>query len=198
MWVTPRCGCLIFWVTAAWKVRWSHARRTGGPCCRQAATLRPRPSSAPSSLPSVWTRKSCKTFSSFATFSVASSSVCDLSPRFPFRFIQPCRSLCVAVRDSCAPVLACQGHPWPEVLDCDRFPAEEDMCLTPHAKFNHFAKGERSRFCCAELKVFLRFHSCIKGFSICYPRFAQTRLPKVSFCGRAVHHEDGPGCFLSV
>lgn len=47
----------------------------------------------------------------------------------------------MAVRDSCAPVLACQGHPWPDALDCDRFPAEEDMCLSPHAKFNHFAKG---------------------------------------------------------
>ncbi|XP_061678983.1 sizzled [Syngnathoides biaculeatus] len=55
-------------------------------------------------------------------------------------FIQPCRSLCVAVRDSCAPVLACQGHPWPQALDCDRFPTEEDMCLSPHAKFSHYAK----------------------------------------------------------
>ncbi|XP_061774043.1 sizzled [Nerophis ophidion] len=55
-------------------------------------------------------------------------------------FIQPCRSLCVAVRDSCAPVLACQGHPWPEALDCERFPTEEDTCLSPHAKFSHFAK----------------------------------------------------------
>ncbi|XP_069019526.1 sizzled [Embiotoca jacksoni] len=55
-------------------------------------------------------------------------------------FFQPCRSLCVAVRDSCAPVLACQGHLWPEALDCDRFPAEEDMCLSPHAKFNDLAK----------------------------------------------------------
>lgn len=146
MWVTPRCGCPIFWVTAAWKVRWFLARRTGGPCCRQAATLRPRPSSAPSSLPSVLTRKSfqrpVKPFCP-AAFSAAQSSVCNFLS--PFRFIQPCRSLCVAVRDSCAPVLSCQGHPWPEVLDCDRFPAEEDMCLTPHAKFNHFAKGKRVR-----------------------------------------------------
>ncbi|XP_077453147.1 sizzled [Stigmatopora argus] len=55
-------------------------------------------------------------------------------------FIQPCRSLCVAVRDSCAPVLACQGHPWPQALDCDRLPAEEDMCLSPHAHFGQFAK----------------------------------------------------------
>lgn len=63
-------------------------------------------------------------------------------PSSSLRFIQPCRSLCVAVRDSCAPVLACQGRPWPEALNCDRFPAEEDMCLTPHAKLNHFAKGK--------------------------------------------------------
>ncbi|XP_056273679.1 sizzled [Pseudoliparis swirei] len=55
-------------------------------------------------------------------------------------FIQPCRSLCVAVRDSCAPVLACQGHSWPEALDCDRFPAEQDICLSHHTKFNHFTK----------------------------------------------------------
>ncbi|XP_034074647.1 sizzled [Gymnodraco acuticeps] len=55
-------------------------------------------------------------------------------------FIRPCRSLCVAVRDSCAPVLACQGQPWPEALDCDRFPAQEDMCLSPYSKSSHSAK----------------------------------------------------------
>ncbi|XP_037308071.2 sizzled [Pungitius pungitius] len=62
-------------------------------------------------------------------------------------FIRPCRSLCVAVRDSCAPVLACQGHPWPAALDCDRFPAEEDMCLSPHAKLNYFTKGVPKASC---------------------------------------------------
>ncbi|TNN76029.1 Secreted frizzled-related protein 5 [Liparis tanakae] len=61
-------------------------------------------------------------------------------------FIQPCRSLCVAVRDSCAPVLACQGHSWPEALDCDRFPAEQDICLSHHTKFNHFTKAVTARF----------------------------------------------------
>ncbi|XP_023647260.1 sizzled [Paramormyrops kingsleyae] len=57
-------------------------------------------------------------------------------------FIQPCYSLCVAVRDSCAPVLACQGHEWPSELDCDRFPAQEDMCLSPIQKHTSlFSKG---------------------------------------------------------
>ncbi|XP_028650179.1 sizzled [Erpetoichthys calabaricus] len=53
-------------------------------------------------------------------------------------FIQPCRSLCVAVRERCAPLLACQGHAWPEDLDCDRFPAQEDMCLSPVSKEAEF------------------------------------------------------------
>lgn len=62
---------------------------------------------------------------------------------FPlYSFIQPCRSLCLAVKDSCAPVLACQGHEWPEALDCDRFPVEEDMCITPYTKFSQFGKGK--------------------------------------------------------
>ncbi|CAL1594380.1 unnamed protein product [Knipowitschia caucasica] len=55
-------------------------------------------------------------------------------------FIQPCRSLCVSVRTSCAPVLSCQGHSWPEALDCDRFPDEDDMCLSPHPKFTLYGK----------------------------------------------------------
>ncbi|KAJ8377389.1 hypothetical protein AAFF_G00260490 [Aldrovandia affinis] len=63
-------------------------------------------------------------------------------------FIQPCRSLCVAVRHSCAPVLACQGHAWPEVLDCDRFPAQEDMCLSPISKhYDPFSKGLQKPAC---------------------------------------------------
>ncbi|NWR55461.1 SFRP2 protein, partial [Bucorvus abyssinicus] len=49
-------------------------------------------------------------------------------------FIPPCRSMCAAVRDSCAPVLTCQGHPWPDSLDCSRFPADEDMCLASLTK----------------------------------------------------------------
>ncbi|XP_068595874.1 sizzled [Brachionichthys hirsutus] len=55
-------------------------------------------------------------------------------------FIQPCRSLCEAVRDSCAPVLACQGYMWPEAFDCGRFPSSGDTCLSPQGKFSHFVK----------------------------------------------------------
>ncbi|NWR88655.1 SFRP2 protein, partial [Furnarius figulus] len=49
-------------------------------------------------------------------------------------FIHPCRSMCVAVRDSCAPVLLCHGHAWPDSMDCDRFPGDEDTCLASVTK----------------------------------------------------------------
>ncbi|XP_034623565.1 polyamine deacetylase HDAC10 isoform X2 [Trachemys scripta elegans] len=56
-------------------------------------------------------------------------------------FIHPCRSMCVAVRDSCAPLLLCHGLSWPDSLDCDRFPADEDMCLASLSKeYKHIHK----------------------------------------------------------
>ncbi|XP_043912843.1 secreted frizzled-related protein 5 [Protopterus annectens] len=46
------------------------------------------------------------------------------------RPIYPCRSLCEAVRDSCAPVMESYGFPWPEMLKCDKFPIDNDLCIT--------------------------------------------------------------------
>uniref|UniRef100_A0A8C3PBG0 Histone deacetylase 10 n=1 Tax=Chrysemys picta bellii TaxID=8478 RepID=A0A8C3PBG0_CHRPI len=49
--------------------------------------------------------------------------------------------MCVAVRDSCAPLLLCHGLSWPDSLDCDRFPADEDMCLASLSKeYKHIHK----------------------------------------------------------
>ncbi|KAM9311723.1 secreted frizzled-related protein 5-like [Gastrophryne carolinensis] len=62
--------------------------------------------------------------------SYAQTFLCSLfSPVCMDTFIPPCRSMCEAVRDSCAPVLACHDQSWPESLNCDRFPAGDDMCL---------------------------------------------------------------------
>eukprot|EP00062_Callorhinchus_milii_P006137 gi/632946355/ref/XP_007888517.1/ PREDICTED: secreted frizzled-related protein 5-like [Callorhinchus milii] len=46
------------------------------------------------------------------------------------RFIYPCRSLCEAVRNSCAPIMACYGYPWPEILNCNKFPADHGLCIS--------------------------------------------------------------------
>uniref|UniRef100_A0A8C5DFC5 Secreted frizzled-related protein 5-like n=1 Tax=Gouania willdenowi TaxID=441366 RepID=A0A8C5DFC5_GOUWI len=71
----------------------------------------------------------------------AQAFLCSLmAPVCLDNFIWPCRSLCIAVRDSCASALSCQGRQWPEVLDCDRFPDEDDMCLSPHSRFTHIPK----------------------------------------------------------
>ncbi|XP_053283506.1 sizzled [Pleuronectes platessa] len=89
-------------------------------------------------------------------------------------FIQPCRSLCVAVRDSCAPVLACQGHRWPEALECERFPAEEETCLTPHAKSSHFAKDLPKPACqnCPAVEEAPAMETVLEAF--CHHDFAVT------------------------
>lgn len=45
------------------------------------------------------------------------------------RLIYPCRSLCEAVKRSCAPVMARYGYPWPEILNCNKFPADHELCI---------------------------------------------------------------------
>ncbi|XP_078090744.1 sizzled [Mustelus asterias] len=63
--------------------------------------------------------------------SQAATFLCSLfAPVCLDTFIQPCRSMCVAVRDSCSQVLACHGQSWPAAFNCDRFPPDEDTCLT--------------------------------------------------------------------
>lgn len=50
--------------------------------------------------------------------------------------IQPCRSLCESVRNSCAPVMSAFGFPWPKMLDCERFPLDNDLCIPPASMDN--------------------------------------------------------------
>lgn len=48
------------------------------------------------------------------------------------KVIGPCRSLCEAVRARCHPVLSSFGFHWPNTLDCNRFPKDnnhENMCM---------------------------------------------------------------------
>ncbi|XP_042310761.1 secreted frizzled-related protein 2-like [Sceloporus undulatus] len=45
--------------------------------------------------------------------------------------ILPCWSLCRDVQEGCAPIMAAFGFPWPEMLNCTRFPEEDDLCIPP-------------------------------------------------------------------
>ncbi|KAI3372233.1 hypothetical protein L3Q82_022740 [Scortum barcoo] len=55
--------------------------------------------------------------------------LCSLfSPVCLERPIPPCRWLCEGVRDGCTPIMEAFGFPWPEMLNCDKFP-EGDVCI---------------------------------------------------------------------
>ncbi|XP_077550067.1 secreted frizzled-related protein 5-like [Haemaphysalis longicornis] len=56
--------------------------------------------------------------------------LCSLfSPVCLERPIFPCRSLCEAVRLGCEATMAHYGYPWPDMVRCDKFPLDNDMCI---------------------------------------------------------------------
>lgn len=44
--------------------------------------------------------------------------------------LPPCRALCEKARSGCEHIMQSFGFPWPENLDCARFPATSDLCVT--------------------------------------------------------------------
>lgn len=69
--------------------------------------------------------------------------------------IQPCRSLCESVKHGCAPVMSAFGFPWPKMLDCDRFPLDNDLCIPP-AGVENFAPVTKEGESSAKLQVSCR------------------------------------------
>ncbi|XP_018025724.1 secreted frizzled-related protein 2 isoform X2 [Hyalella azteca] len=45
------------------------------------------------------------------------------------RPIYPCRSLCSSVQTACEKRMTAYGYHWPDMLKCDNFPEDNDMCL---------------------------------------------------------------------
>lgn len=60
--------------------------------------------------------------------------LCSLfSPVCLDRPIYPCRSLCEAVRNGCEGRMRAYGFPWPDMVRCDKFPVDNDMCISVQA-----------------------------------------------------------------
>jgi len=69
------------------------------------------------------------------------------------RPIYPCRSLCQKVKAGCEEKMSSQGYPWPSMLDCDKFPLDNDMCITSQAEAQQGRQSEKdvAASCSAEL-----------------------------------------------
>lgn len=50
------------------------------------------------------------------------------------RPIYPCRSLCQKVKAGCEGTMSTYGFPWPTMLDCDKFPLDNDMCIASQSE----------------------------------------------------------------
>ena len=56
--------------------------------------------------------------------------LCSLfSPVCLDRPIWPCRSLCTAVKTACEGHMNAHGFSWPDMLKCDKFPLDNDLCI---------------------------------------------------------------------
>jgi len=58
------------------------------------------------------------------------------------RPIYPCRSLCQKVKSGCLSTMENHGFPWPSMLDCDKFPMDNDMCITSQSDKNGSGVGQ--------------------------------------------------------
>ncbi|XP_059170855.1 secreted frizzled-related protein 1-like [Physella acuta] len=71
--------------------------------------------------------------------------LCSLfSPVCLERLIYPCRTLCESVQAACAGRMKTYGFGWPDMLKCDRFPLDNDMCI----KLIHDVKPDNNCSAC--------------------------------------------------
>ncbi len=68
------------------------------------------------------------------------------------RPIFPCRSLCEAVKAGCLGIMEQNCFSWPEMLQCDKFPRDNDLCIqsiernSTDSEFNNLQPGKMSSF----------------------------------------------------
>jgi len=61
------------------------------------------------------------------------------------RPIYPCRSLCNKVRLGCEGTMRTNGYPWPQMLQCDKFPVDNDMCITSQSERSREQSGNKEQ-----------------------------------------------------
>uniref|UniRef100_A0A8C4Q4R0 Secreted frizzled-related protein 2 n=1 Tax=Eptatretus burgeri TaxID=7764 RepID=A0A8C4Q4R0_EPTBU len=99
--------------------------------------------------------------------------------------IRPCRSLCQTVRDSCVPVMEAFGYPWPDILGCDIFPADNDLCISasPTPSIPTVEPSQEFKVCDACVAKFGDDKRIIKNF--CKNDFAvKMKIKEMSHSGR--------------
>ena len=126
---TPRCGFPIYSITTPCP-KSCNRPPVGCPCSTSGATLTRSSSSARSSGERRRRPRKSKLTSNPSPFRILFHDV-GRSPVCLDRPIYPCRGLCERVRVGCEGRMKTYGYPWPDMLRCDKFPMDNDMCIGP-------------------------------------------------------------------
>lgn len=99
--------------------------------------------------------------------------LCSLfSPVCLDRPIYPCRSLCEKVKTGCEGRMRVYGFPWPDILRCEKFPLDNDMCIASQST----SSGEGGA--CAACKQAETYENILDNF--CRAEFAiRTKVKKL-------------------
>ncbi|XP_059491143.1 secreted frizzled-related protein 5-like [Neocloeon triangulifer] len=74
--------------------------------------------------------------------------LCSLfSPVCLERTIYPCRSLCEKVKQGCEDRMLTYGFPWPDMLKCEKFPLDNDMCISPQSINSNSSEADKCQAC---------------------------------------------------
>ena len=120
--VTRKCVSPTYWITIPWP-KYCNRQPVGYLCSTFDATPTPNSSSA---------RCSGKLHFRFVCAPVLINTCrYPCSPVCLDRPIYPCRGLCERVRSGCEGRMKTYGYPWPDMLRCDKFPLDNDMCIGP-------------------------------------------------------------------
>ncbi|XP_013787937.1 secreted frizzled-related protein 5-like [Limulus polyphemus] len=128
--------------------------------------------------------------------------LCSLfSPVCLDRPIYPCRSLCEAVRKGCERRMNTYGYPWPDMVRCDQFPLDNDMCITVQSTVEGVVKtsvqklgNEELRF--RKAKIFKMKEGTISKSDLKAPVFEHPNMSRC--CGELIEKLDTRGRVLAM
>ncbi|XP_063398463.1 secreted frizzled-related protein 5-like isoform X1 [Mytilus trossulus] len=80
------------------------------------------------------------------------------------REIYPCRSLCESVRDGCETIMKAYSYKWPDMVRCDKFPDDTEMCIPGQSTVMPTSRYNKPQNMCSSCNQINTFESLIHNY----------------------------------